>query len=128
MNSSDQSAFMGGSSISDSDRTWGILAHALALVGGLAGGIAAFVPPLVIYLVFRQKSAYVASHAREALNFQLSILLYALISVILIIVLVGFLLLIAVGIAWLVLTILASVAASRNEMYRYPFTIRFIKS
>jgi uncharacterized protein len=127
MNSSDQSAFLGGGSISDSDRTWGILSHALALLGGATGGVAAFVPPLVIYLVFRQKSAYVTNHAREALNFQLSILLYAVISAVLILVLIGILLLIAVAIAWFVLTILASIAASRSELYRYPFTIRFVK-
>lgn len=112
---------------SDQERTWAILSHALALAGGFLGGIPAFVGPLVIYLVYRDRSAYITHHAREALNFQLSILLYAVISGILIIVLVGFILLILVALMWLVFTIMATIAASRNEWYRYPMTIRFIR-
>jgi uncharacterized Tic20 family protein len=114
--------------ITDQERTWGILSHALALAGGMLGGLPAFVAPLVIYLVYKERSAYITHHAREALNFQLSILLYAVISGVLIIVLIGFLLLPLVGIMWLVLTIVAAIAASRNEWYRYPFSIRFVSA
>lgn len=110
----------------DSERTWAILVHGSALIGGLSGGIPAFVGPLVIYLIYRDRSPYIAHHAREALNFSISFLIYAVVSAALIIILVGLFLLPAVGIAFLVLSILAMVAASRNEWYRYPLTLRFI--
>ena len=102
------------------------MAHAFTLIGGLLGGLPAFLGPLIIYLVYRDRSDYVRHHAREALNFSISILLYAVISAILILVLIGFFMLLAIAIAFLVLTILAMVAASRNEWYRYPMTIRFL--
>lgn len=104
------------------------MSHALALVGGFLGGLPAFVGPLVIFLVYKDRSRYIAHHAREALNFQLSIMLYAIVSAILIIVLIGFVLLPLVGVMWLVLTIVATIGASRGEWYRYPFSIRFVGS
>lgn len=112
---------------SDSERTWAILAHALTLAGGLLGGMPAFVAPLVIYLIYRDRSAYVAHHAREALNFSISFLIYGVISAILLIVIIGFLLLPAVAIAFFILAILAMAAASRNEWYRYPFVLRLVR-
>lgn len=90
------------------------------------GGLPAFLGPLVIFLVFRHKDAYVRHHAVESLNFQISVLIYAAISAILIFVLIGFLLLPIVGVAWLVLSIRAAIAAADGQLYRYPFTIRFV--
>lgn len=91
------------------------------------GGLPAFLGPLVIFLVYRDKDPYVRYHAVESLNFQISTLIYAGISALLILVLIGFLLLPLVGIAWLVLSIRAAIAAADGQLYRYPFTIRFIR-
>lgn len=104
--------------------TWGGAAHWSALVA--AAVALAFLGPLVVLLAKGNESAYVRRQAVESLNFQLSILIYGVVSAVLIIVLVGFLLLAAVGIAWLVLTIIGSVRASRGEEYRYPLTIRMV--
>lgn len=102
------------------DKTWAILSHVLTFVGG-------FIAPLVIYLIKKDESPYVRHHAAEALNFQLSIMIYAIVSIILVLVLIGILLILAVGIGALVFTIIAAIAASNGEEYRYPLTIRFVK-
>ena len=86
-----------------------------------------FIPALVIYVVKKDDSPYVAEHAKEALNFQISLLIYFVISGILVLLLVGILLLIALGIGSLILYIIASIKAADDILYRYPFTIRFIK-
>lgn len=108
------------SSMPGDDKTWAILSHVLTFVGG-------FIAPLVIYLIKKDESPYVRHHAAEALNFQLSIIIYAIVSMILILVLIGILLILAVAIGALVFTIIAAIAASNGEEYRYPLTIRFVK-
>lgn len=111
-------------------QTWALAAHLSALLSLFIG--LPFIGPLVVYLA-RRNDPFVRRHAAEALNFNLSISLYAivlgLITVILIIVVVGLLLLplfLALFAAWLVLIVLAATKASRGEEYRYPLTIRFV--
>jgi uncharacterized protein len=109
----------------DQERLWGMLAHLLSFVAAyIALG---FLAPLIVLLVFGQRSAYVRAHAVESLNFNLSWLLYAVIAVILIFLVVGIVILIALGIAYLVLVIIASVRANNGEFFRYPLTIRFVR-
>jgi uncharacterized protein len=109
----------------DQERLWGMLAHLLSFVAAyIALG---FLAPLIVLLVFGQRSAYVRAHAVESLNFNLSWLLYAVVAVILAFLLVGILILIALGIAYLVLIIIASVRANNGEFFRYPLTIRFVR-
>lgn len=83
--------------------------------------------PLVVWLIKRHDSPYIDYHGKEALNFQISLILYLIASAVLIIVLVGILLIIVVGVAGIVLTIIAAVRASEGEEYRYPMTIRLVK-
>lgn len=117
----------------DDARMWASLAHVSPLVFGWFGALA-FVGPLLVLAIKGSSNPFIKQEATEALNFQLSALLYLIvggtITVILIFVLVGLLLipvLIAGAIAWLVFTIIATARASRGEAYRYPLTIRFIK-
>ena len=77
--------------------------------------------------MFGPRSAYVRAHANESLNFNLSWLLYAIVSVVLIFIGIGILLLLALGIAYVVLIIIASVRANNGEFFRYPLTIRFVR-
>ena len=70
---------------------------------------------------------YVRAHAVESLNFNLTWLLYAVIGVVLAFLLIGIPILIALGIAYLVLVIIASVRANNGEFFRYPLTIRFVR-
>ena len=108
----------------DQERLWAMLAHLLSFVAAyIALG---FIAPLVVLLVFGPRSAYVRAHAVESLNFNLTWLLYAIIGVILAFLLIGIPILIALGIAYLVLVIIASVRANNGEFFRYPLTIRFV--
>jgi uncharacterized Tic20 family protein len=109
----------------EQERLWAMLAHLLSFVAAyIALG---FVAPLVVLLVFGPRSAYVRAHAVESLNFNLSWLLYAIVSVVLVFIGIGILLLIALGLAYLVLIVIASVRANAGEFFRYPLTIRFIR-
>ncbi len=101
------------------DKNLGILAHLLGIFSG-------FIGPLIIYLVLEEKSK-AKEHAKNALNWQLSLLIYSVISAILKIVLIGFILLFAIGILNLVFSIIAAVKASNNEIYKYPLAIQFLK-
>jgi uncharacterized protein len=104
----------------DEEKTWAILAHLLPFVAG-------FLAPLVIWLVFKGRGPYLENQAKESLNFQLTLLIAYIVGGILTIIIVGVFIVIAAAIAQVVFQILAAVASSRYEWYRYPVTIRFIK-
>jgi len=80
----------------------------------------------VAYLAMRKESEYVASNAREALNFHISVLIYALCCIPLVFVLVGVPLLLVLGLGSLVLAIIATIKASDGQCYRYPLTLRLV--
>jgi hypothetical protein len=103
-----------------------MLSHMLALIGYFAIPFGNVIAPLIIYLMKKDESPFVADQARESLNFQISICIYALISGVLIIIIIGIFLLIAVGVAGVVLTIIGAVKAANGETYRYPLTLRLI--
>jgi uncharacterized Tic20 family protein len=104
---------------SSEERTLAILAHLLTLVAPLLA-------PLIIYLIKKNDSDFVREHAKESLNFQISLIIYYIISAILALILIGFVLLAILGICNLVLVIVAAIKASDNKLYRYPFCIRLI--
>lgn len=112
-------------------RQWAMFAHLSALLSLVVG--LTFLGPLVIYLTKKDDHPFIADQAREALNFNLSFLIYSIVlgitTVILFFIIIGFLLipvLIALGIGWIVLTIIAGVKANNGEAYRYPLTIRMV--
>lgn len=106
-------------------RNWAMAGHLSAFTVFLGVPLPAL-GPLVVWLVKRGEDAYAEWHAREALNFNLSVMLYTIASAILILALVGIILLPVVLVSWFVLVIVGAVKASNNEYYRYPLTIRFV--
>jgi uncharacterized protein len=109
----------------DQERLWATLAHLLSFVAAyIALG---FLAPLIVLLLFGQRSAYVRAHAVESLNFNLSWLLYAIVGALLIFIGIGILILIALGIAYVILIVVASIRANNGVFYRYPLTIRFVR-
>ncbi len=92
----------------------------------MGGTIFSFIPALVVWLLKKDDSAYIADQAREALNFQITVLIAQIISSILIVILIGFVLMGIIWLANIILCIIAAVAASKGEHYRYPFTLRLI--
>lgn len=107
-------------------RTWEMLCHLTALAGFIIP-FGNLLGPLVIWLIKKNEIPSVDAHGKESLNFQISILIYAIISGILVLVLIGFVLLCAVGLMSLICVIIASVKASNGVPYRYPLTIRFLQ-
>ena|SRR5512144_1667863 len=106
------------------ERTWALVAHVGTLVA--AWFAMGFLCPLIIMLTKGNESAFVRRHAVESLNFQISLLIYLVISGILVLVVVGIFMLIALGIFALVVIILATMAASNGQEYRYPLTLRLV--
>lgn len=126
-------------SVPQEQRTMAILAHVLTFVSS-------FIAPLLIYLMTRDsnpqpeqyhtddssifpqkpKESFAAIHAKESLNFQISMFLYLIISGVLAIILIGFVLIGILCLITLVCTIIATVKAANGELYRYPLCIRFI--
>jgi uncharacterized Tic20 family protein len=122
------------SAASSSVRTWCVLSHATALLGGGLPALGHLIGPLIIWLVKKDESPEVEAHAKESLNFQISMMIYAaalaVIVFVLLFVIVGFLLIPLFGILYLadiVLVIIASIKASEGVLFRYPLTIRFLK-
>jgi uncharacterized Tic20 family protein len=101
----------------DDERTLAILCHALGIFFWI-------LPPLIIYLWKKDDSPYVAEHAKEAFNFQLTL---GIICVILFITLIGIIFLWVPWLMDIVLCIIAALKAGENKVYRYPLTIRLLK-
>src|SRR2546430_2127348 len=108
-------------------RTWCVLSHASALLGFVVPWAFHILGPLIVWLAKRTDSAEIDAHGKESLNFQISMLIYSLISGVLCLILIGFLLLALLHLLNLVLVIVASIQASEGKLYRYPITIRLIK-
>ena len=108
------------------ERQWGMFAHLSSLVGFIIP-LGNFLGPLVVWLIKKDTMPFVDDQAKEALNFNITVLIAAIVSGMLTLILIGFLLLVVVGIAWLVLSIMAGLKANEGVAYRYPFTLRLIK-
>ena len=125
------------SAVSQDDRLWAAGTHIAALLAafftswfaGIAGALAA----LVIWFIVRDRSSFAAENAKEAFNFNLSMFLYAVVSVLVVVFTLGIGLLVALpawlvlGLVWLIFTIIAAMKAYGGELYRYPLTIRLLK-
>jgi uncharacterized Tic20 family protein len=103
----------------DEERLWATLGHLGALLLG-------FLAPLVVYLVLKDRSRWVADTSREALNFNLSYLLYLLVSAALMVVLVGFVVFPVVLVAYYVFVIVGGVKTANGELYRFPLILRLV--
>lgn len=108
------------------ERTYAMFCH----LGALSGFVVPFgniIVPLVLWLVKKDSSPFIDFNGRESLNFQISMLIYSLVSAVLILVVIGLFLLAGLWIFNLVIVIIAGVRAENGEQFRYPLTIRFIK-
>jgi hypothetical protein len=119
-------------------RQWAMFAHLSALVGGVlttgwAGSVGCFIGPLIIWMTKKDTMPFVDDQGKEALNFNITvgIVFFVLFLLTLMTLGIGILLtgpiMLVVGLAWLVLTIIAGIKANEGVAYRYPFTLRLIK-
>ena len=125
MNTTNPPSSVSGS-LSQEDRNWGLFAH-LSALSGLVIPFGSVLGPLIIYLVKKDQSAFATDCAKEALNFNITILFAAIVCAVLWLVFVGILLSVVLFFGWLILTIVAAVRASEGITYRYPATIRLVK-
>ena len=133
------------------DRQWAAGVHVGALLAAFFthwfAGVAGALVALGVWALVRERHPFAAAHAKEALNFNITMFLGACAAILIAIVLVGatvltlgigalvtipagLLLLVVVGavaLAWLVCSILAAIAAWEGKPYRYPFSLRLVK-
>ncbi len=98
----------------------------IAVITHITGIFFSFFPGLIVWLLKKDESPYISDQAREALNFQITVLIAWFISGLLMFILIGFLLIALVWVANIIFCIMAAVAASKGEAYRYPFALRLI--
>lgn len=104
------------------ERTWAMLAHLSSVIAYLLGGLT-FLGPLIVWLIKKDQSAFVADQAKEALNFQIAVLLASLVcgltcvlAILIPVILVGN----------IVYSIMGAMEANKGVCYRYPYTLRLI--
>ena len=102
------------------ERSMGMLCHLLAIFFG-------FLAPLIIYLVKKDESKYVGEHAKESLNFQITMMIAYIICFFLMFILIGIFLMVILHLFRLVVCIIATIKANEGKMYRYPFSLRLVK-
>ncbi|MEM1115538.1 MAG: DUF4870 domain-containing protein [Bacteroidota bacterium] len=107
------------------ERTWGLIAH-LSALSGFVIPFGNILGPLVVWLTKRDQSAFVADQAKEALNFQITLSIAVVLGVVLIFVLIGIPILMILGLAALVMPIIAGIRANEGRRYRYPLTLRLV--
>lgn len=105
---------------SSDDKNIAMLAHLLGIFTGFVGA-------LVIWLVKKDSSNFIDDQAKEALNFQITVTIGLCASWVLAFILIGILLVPAIVLANLIFCILAAIAASKGQLYRYPFALRLVK-
>ena len=115
-----------GSGLSKDSLNMGMLCHLLAF-SGIIVPFGTILGPLVMWLVKKDADPYVDQQGKESVNFQISMMIYTIASIILIFVFIGAILLPLLIIANIVLTIIGTVKASKGEPWKYPLTIRLIK-
>lgn len=110
-------------------RQMAMLAHLSGLLASLiTGTLAGFAGPLIIWMIKKDESEFVADQAKEALNFQLTLLIIYLVCYAITIVTCGFgVPLIGVPfILQIIFAIVSAMKANEGEYYRYPFNIRMV--
>ena len=99
----------------------------VATITHLAGTVFSFIPSLIVWLLKKDDSAYIANQSKEALNFQITVAVAMFVSTyILSWILVGLALIPIIIVVNIVFCIIAAVATSKGESYRYPLCLRLI--
>jgi uncharacterized Tic20 family protein len=124
--------------LNNEERKWAMAAHLCGLLWVAGGTGLIFFPfgslvlltilgPLIIWRTKGQSMPFVAEQAKESLNFQITVFLLGLAFLVLALVLIGFVFLWILGVANLVLVIIAAIQVSDGKSYRYPFCMRLVK-
>ncbi len=123
--SGQQLAYPTGELSASDENVWAAAAHWSALLASVIG--LGFLGPLIVMLTQGTKSARVRANAVESLNFEITFIIAMVVSILLMLLIIGFITTPLLGIAWLILRILAAVQTSSGQDYRYPVNIRLVK-
>lgn len=99
----------------------------IAMLAHLLGIFTGFLGALIIWIMKKDDSAYISEQAKEALNFQITITIGYVIASVLVFFLIGFFFIPVLLILNLLFCIIAAIAASKGQGYRYPLTIRLVQ-
>jgi uncharacterized protein len=111
----------------EEERTWGMLVHLAAFAGVVLPLGGNLLGPWLVWRSRRDRSAFVQEQGREALNFNLTVCLAALVCVALVYVFIGVLLGLALLVYWVAMTLLAGIRAGEGVHYRYPLALRWLR-
>ncbi len=109
-----------------SARTWAMICHVAGLGGYFIPIAGSIILPLVIWLLKRDEHPFIDDQGKEALNFQITLILYWVVAGILVLLLVGFLLFLLIPLYQILMIAIAAVKSRAGDRYRYPFIIRFL--
>jgi uncharacterized protein len=113
------------SDFSTDERMWAMFCHLSAFAGFIIpfGNI---IGPLIVWSIKKDQYPLVNDQGKEAINFQISMVIYFLVSLLLILVLVGLALLVALFFFNIIIVVVAALKANEGSFFRYPLCIRFI--
>ncbi|MBI1249648.1 DUF4870 domain-containing protein [bacterium] len=105
---------------SQDDRNLAVLCHVLGFFSWILG-------PVIIWILLKDKSPFIDFHGKQAINFQITLTIAAMISVVLVCVYIGLLLMLAVVVVEIVYIVIASLKAQQGEYYVIPVAIQFLR-
>jgi hypothetical protein len=108
------------------ERKWAMFAH-IGTFSSMFVPLGNIIAPIVIWQIKKNESDFIVDQAKESLNFQITLMIYALISFLLVFIIIGFFMIFALILFSLIMVIVAGVKANEGEHYRYPMTIRLVK-
>lgn len=117
---------------SGEERSWALVGH-LSALSAFITGFGCVLGPLLVWLVKRDSMPFAADQAKEALNFNITVVIVGIglwavtVGTFFIGALLTVPLALVLFVGWLVLTILAAIKANEGVAYRYPFTLRLVK-
>lgn len=106
------------SSATQEEKLWGMLGHVFGFAGYIVG-LGQYIAPLVLFLIYKDKSKFIAFHALQSLFFQLLVAVALAVSGMLTVVLIGFVLLPVVAVVAIVYVIIAALRAFKGEWFEY---------
>lgn len=107
------------------ERQWAMFTHLSALFGVVIP-LGSVIGPLVMWLIKKDTMPFVNDQGKEALNFNITMVIAAIVCWILVFILIGFLLFPILVIFWLVFVVIATIKANEGTTYRYPFALRLV--
>jgi uncharacterized Tic20 family protein len=110
------------------EKSWGMYVHLAALAGLVVPG-GNLIGPLIVWMMKKDEMPFVDRHGKEEVNFQINILIVALLTLPIVLITFGIAIFLpmAVGILGAVMPIVAGMKANNGEEYQYPYIVRLIK-